>query len=107
MDGLEKELQYMLIINSRDLYEKYIQKAIIQNNYQLVHNILEKIAIPDRAIYWMALRNCSNIDLLKKMFTKKLQSDIFIQQLEYIFQRECILHLTIYRLRELKDITSL
>lgn len=98
---LEKELQYTLVISTRDIYEKYIQKAICNSNYQLVHNILEKIVIPDKALYWMVLRERSDIDLLKKMFTKKLQCDIFIEQLENIFQRECVSHLTIYRLREL------
>lgn len=100
MDRLEKELQYQLIISTRDLYEKYINIAISQNNYQLVHNILEKVVIPDNAIYWMALRDTSDIELLKKMFTKKLQCDIFIEQLDDVFHHECITHLTIYRLRE-------
>lgn len=101
MDGLGKELQYALVTSTRDIYEKYIQKALNQNNNQLVLNILEKIVIPDKALYWMASRDNSNIELMKKMFTYKRQCDIFIEQLEYIFQRECVLHLTIYRLHEL------
>ncbi|KAJ8971295.1 hypothetical protein NQ314_000772 [Rhamnusium bicolor] len=81
MDCLEKELQYMLVIKNHDhdIYEKYLEYAISENNYRLVNNILEKIVIPDKALYWMALRRSSNIDLLKLLFTKRRQCDIFIE----------------------------
>lgn len=101
MTGLEKELQYKLIISTRDLYEKYMQKAIAENDYQLVHNILEKIVIPDNALYWMALNEKFDIEILKKMFTKKLHWDLFIEKLPNIFQHAHISELTLNRLREI------
>ncbi|KAJ8939906.1 hypothetical protein NQ318_023247 [Aromia moschata] len=61
---------------------------------------LENIAIPDRAIYWLALYRNDDILLLRKFITKKIQIDIFINQLDEIFHKECFSTLSLYTIKQ-------
>jgi hypothetical protein len=71
MADLDIQLQYELVKISQKTYEDFLQKAIFDDNFQLIDKILEKIVIPDRVIYWLALRDKCNIGLMKKIFAKK------------------------------------
>ncbi|XP_023311720.1 uncharacterized protein LOC111692158 [Anoplophora glabripennis] len=101
MADLDIQLQYELVKISQKTYEDFLQKAIFDDNFQLIDKILEKIVIPDRVIYWLALRDKCNIGLMKKIFAKKLQYDIFIEQLQNIFQKEYMSHISLDILRQI------
>ncbi|KAJ8955195.1 hypothetical protein NQ318_009091 [Aromia moschata] len=78
---------------------RYIS-AIRENTHQTIDTILEKIVIPDRAIYWLALYRNDDILLFRKFITKQIQIDIFINQLDEIFNKGCFSTLSLYTIKQ-------
>ncbi|KAJ8933067.1 hypothetical protein NQ318_015789, partial [Aromia moschata] len=100
MSHLENEMTFEIANKVHETYINFLKKAIRENNHQAIDTIVEKIVIPDRAIYWLALYRNDDILLLRKFITKKIKMDIFINQLDEIFHKECFSTLSLYTIKQ-------
>ncbi|KAJ8933582.1 hypothetical protein NQ318_015969, partial [Aromia moschata] len=78
MSHLENEMTFEIANKVHETYINFLKKAILENNHQTIDTILEKI----------------------KIYHEKIQIDIFINQLDEIFHKECFSTLSLYTIKQ-------